>query len=378
MVLAILVLHAATNLAAFAGAAPAGIAFVPPLVVSSAVVIPENAVSARIPNSNTYVSFVADGFVADKKELESMRKVFRDSIVLVGDLGGGARLTLLSDEQPEPKKTGAEWRKMKWKDGTPFEVGDIACAEVPIDVEVEGGPVDVSFTSWHALLPAGGYMLDLHVSMTKIGDAAPTFGREQFSAIVSSYSVAVMRRLDWKTYPPGILDLMNQAMRATDTKAFFDARQKAAAGDALTLFVKAELMREMRVSLEESTKNFQVAVAALEKSKQANGELLLPRIVALDGLGVSLQTADKYKESIPHFEKALKLVTGKNDDLTEVTAYNLACSYARMKNVPKACSALKIAIDLDPKIRKSALADKDFDAIKEAKEFQALVAEPTK
>lgn len=356
----------------------ATLVLVAPLALPPAIAPPENATVARIPNSHTYVSFVAEGFKPDKQELDSMRKVLRESAVLVGDLGSGVRLSLLSDEQSVPQKSGAEWRKMKWKDGTHFEVGDIACAEVPLEVEVKGAPADVSFTSWHALLPAGGYMLDLHVSTTKTGDAAPTFGREQFEAIVSTYSVAVMRRLDWSTVPPGILELMNQAMRAPDSKAFLEARQKAAAGDAATLFVKAELMREMRVSLEESTKNFQAAVAALEKSKLANTELLLPRIVALEGLGVSLQTADKYKESIPQFEKALKLATGKNDELTAVTAYDLACSYARTKNAPKACSALKIAIGIDPKRRKSALADSHFDAIKDTKEFQALVAPPAK
>jgi tetratricopeptide (TPR) repeat protein len=345
-------------------------------LVTSAVlacVPPDNAISVRFPQSNIHVAFVADGFEKDAKQLAELRKGLSERAMLAGKIGEGVNVSMYANERMASRSL-SDLRKTMYGEATPFEVGDIVCCEQVQDLD------KVKFTSWRAFLPAGPYYADLHVSTIATPDGLVTAGydREKFSALVATYSSAVFRRHDWKAYPAGVIDTMNAVLRAGDPAKEIAAREKATPGDAVLAFVKAEVNREMRVALEESTKNFQAAVTALDKAKAANGELLLARIVALDGLGVALQTADKYKESIPHFEKAVKLGAEKHKDTHDYTAYNLACSYAHTKNAAKAVAALKLAIEVDPKNRKIARDDKDFAAIASSKEFQALVAEPAK
>lgn len=53
--------------------------------------------------------------------------------------------------------------------------------------------------------------------------------------------------------------------------------------------------------------------------------------------------------------------------------YNLACIYAFLGDADQACAWLAKAIALDPKWRDSARTNPDFDSIREAPCFQALI-----
>jgi tetratricopeptide (TPR) repeat protein len=75
-----------------------------------------------------------------------------------------------------------------------------------------------------------------------------------------------------------------------------------------------------------------------------------------------------YQRAIEDFDRVIELNPGY-----AAAYYNKGCTYALMREVEQACEWLEKAINLDEKLRQNARTDRDFDAIRDAPAFQALV-----
>jgi tetratricopeptide (TPR) repeat protein len=91
--------------------------------------------------------------------------------------------------------------------------------------------------------------------------------------------------------------------------------------------------------------------------------------IAWNVRGIMLKNLGRYEEAIASFDKALEF---KPD--YDSAWYNKACSYGLQRNIEQALKNLQQAINLNPdKYREMAKTDSDFDRIRDAQRFQALI-----
>jgi tetratricopeptide (TPR) repeat protein len=85
---------------------------------------------------------------------------------------------------------------------------------------------------------------------------------------------------------------------------------------------------------------------------------------------ISYVISKNYSHSIKDCESSLKL-----DNSNSLTYYTYACALSlNNSDINKICEALKIAIELYPEYKIQAQNDKDFDSIRNTKEFICLVS----
>ncbi len=72
--------------------------------------------------------------------------------------------------------------------------------------------------------------------------------------------------------------------------------------------------------------------------------------------------------AIAAYDHALAIKPDKDEAF-----YNKACCYGLQKDVVKAVEFLEQAINLDPKYRKDAKTDSDFDGVRDDDRFRAVV-----
>jgi tetratricopeptide (TPR) repeat protein len=111
---------------------------------------------------------------------------------------------------------------------------------------------------------------------------------------------------------------------------------------------------------------------------QKKGTLTDDETFALEDAEFSIAWAyyqkQDYAASLPHIQSAYEL-SGKLKirRMQGESTYALACTHALLSNSPEALRFLKEAIDLEPRYKKEAKTDKDFERIRSNAEFRKLV-----
>lgn len=86
------------------------------------------------------------------------------------------------------------------------------------------------------------------------------------------------------------------------------------------------------------------------------------------GIGLVYYRMNKLEEALRSFKSAISI-----DSSDSVAHYNHACVLAKMGETTEALKSLQEAIILDPKLRKNALSDEDFEALRGLFPFQKIV-----
>jgi len=85
-------------------------------------------------------------------------------------------------------------------------------------------------------------------------------------------------------------------------------------------------------------------------------------------LGISYKQTKEYDEAIKYLKRQLELAPEEPSPY-----YNIACVYAEQGKTREAIASLKKAVDAHPEFKDQARSDKDFDKIRNTKEFLALI-----
>jgi len=84
---------------------------------------------------------------------------------------------------------------------------------------------------------------------------------------------------------------------------------------------------------------------------------------------LSLELYAHYDEALVWYQKSIDISKG------EWSYYGIASIYGRRGDVADTVEYLKLAIDIDPDIRNYAKTEKDFNNVKNSKEFKQLIGE---
>jgi tetratricopeptide (TPR) repeat protein len=87
---------------------------------------------------------------------------------------------------------------------------------------------------------------------------------------------------------------------------------------------------------------------------------------------LSLELYKHYDEALVWYQKSLE-VAAKGQG--EWSYYGIASIYGRRGNVADTVKYLKLAIDINPDIKKDAKTESDFNPVKNSKEFKQLIGE---
>jgi tetratricopeptide (TPR) repeat protein len=85
-------------------------------------------------------------------------------------------------------------------------------------------------------------------------------------------------------------------------------------------------------------------------------------------LGISYKQTKDYDEAIKYLKRQLEYAPEEPSPY-----YNIACVYAEQGKKADAIASLKKAVDAHPEFKDQARDDKDFDKIRNTKEFMALI-----
>lgn len=107
------------------------------------------------------------------------------------------------------------------------------------------------------------------------------------------------------------------------------------------------------------------AVDCFEQSTRVDPE----NLHTLLALGWCYKRVDRVDLAIKALQEAVAL-----EPETAVAHYNLACYWALTGNVSQTVRELAIAFDLDGKYRERVSTEPDFDLVREATDFQALLS----
>jgi len=86
---------------------------------------------------------------------------------------------------------------------------------------------------------------------------------------------------------------------------------------------------------------------------------------------LSLELYKHYDEALVWYQKSLEVAKGQG----KWSYYGIASIYGRRGNVADTVKYLKLAIDIDPYIKKDAKNESDFNPVKNSKEFKQLIGE---
>ena len=85
-------------------------------------------------------------------------------------------------------------------------------------------------------------------------------------------------------------------------------------------------------------------------------------------LGISYKQTKDYDEAIKYLKRQLEYAPEEPSPY-----YNIACVYAEQGKTREAIASLKKAVEAHPEFKDQARNDKDFDKIRNTKEFMALI-----
>ena len=85
-------------------------------------------------------------------------------------------------------------------------------------------------------------------------------------------------------------------------------------------------------------------------------------------LGISYKQTKDYDEAIKYLKRQLEYAPEEPSPY-----YNIACVYAEQGKTREAIASLKKAVETHPEFKDQARSDRDFDKIRNAKEFMALI-----
>ncbi|MCE9595630.1 MAG: hypothetical protein K8S98_15690 [Planctomycetes bacterium] len=326
---------------------------------------------ARVPNSIVHVAFRAADFKPDVEELAKLRKTLGDKPVACGVLSGtGSNFSILA-ERNDTSMSASEYRDALAVDGFErFDLGDVPCLELRVDVE------PLINVEYHAYVGAARYMFDVHVSVVLEGDQ-PAFGQAELAELLGSLRFAYLRRALWSEYPSDVLAWMDTIARRMPnwlerSRADLEYEPK---NWALT-FAVAEALRFQHAPANESLELYPRVLDLLAREVDGAASLKLVTVLAEEGFGLSLGEEGRTKETLAHFRRGYDLAKAMNHEVRSALAYNLACSYAELKDEPNTLTWLTEAIAVAPRYRAVARDDADFTALRKSDAFRKLTDEP--
>jgi tetratricopeptide (TPR) repeat protein len=113
--------------------------------------------------------------------------------------------------------------------------------------------------------------------------------------------------------------------------------------------------------------NYEYGSKNIDKALELNPDDYMARF----NKALSLELYKHYDEALVWYQKALDVAKGQG----EWSYYGIASIYGRRGNVADTVKYLKLAIDINPDIRKEANSESDFNPVKNSKEFKQLIGE---
>ena len=310
-------------------------------------------IRATLPDRNVDVSI----------ELKDYRPSGVDSVpgktIFIGTIEGGkVNFSFLFDEGKD-METGAKFRELwrhNWKLAgiQQFEGKEWACLDL-----IEPMPGGFKDVHYHAFRGIPGIGLHVHVSAVYSGEKRP-FARAQFLDLVES--IQILDRRSELTFPEAVGDLLAESSKhGPDTLAWIREQCRSRPDD----YVPHQVLGMMAFVDEDpdgTIEGFGRSTELLGKKEPLADDEKFALEDAEFSLGWAL-----YKQG--RFDGALKIRRLQGE-----STYALACCHALVSDAASAVKYLKEAIALDPKYRKDAKTDKDFDKVRANAEFKKLLA----
>ncbi|MFN0009495.1 MAG: TPR end-of-group domain-containing protein [Planctomycetota bacterium] len=338
----------------------------------------QSAVIARLPGSFVHIRLEIPGFTEDDRNAKILKNLLGERAVIAGAIPAAfTSFEVMADREKDSKLTNEQWRDQnlegsgsRWKE---FDAAGMACGEHTAMIDGSGSH------DLHAFAVLGGYRIDVHAGESLTATRKAAFTREEFTRILETLRLAVVRRGAWHQMPDEALDLMNSALRRADWRAWMDELAKKTPDDYAIPFATAELLRHEEAPPAEPIPYYTRAIELLAAKKGATAKETLAYATCEDGLALALLDSNEPAKAIPHLEKGLAIAGDLTAPVRGGIAYNLACAHARLGHEDEAVARLLESEGWAPGALQRAKIDKDFDSIRKSVKFQrALVGNPDK
>ncbi|MCK6445820.1 MAG: hypothetical protein L6Q99_05455 [Planctomycetes bacterium] len=326
---------------------------------------------AQVPDSTLEVELRAPDFRPDAETFAARRKLLGEKLLVCGALTATGSDLVLVAERLADGTSAAQVRDARVGDGEErFDLGELPCLEARVVAD------PVVSVEYHAFVAAGRYVFDVQVLATAEG-GEPAFGHAELAELAGGLRFAYLRRASWAEFPADVLAWMDAIARRMPnwyeaTRADLEAEPKNWA----LAFAFAEALRFQGSPGAHAVPAYERVLELLSKDADASRSTELVRLLAHDGLGLSLCEDARTKESIAHFLAGYELGAKLRHDARAGLAYNAACSYAEIGDTEQALRWLADAIEILPRYRASARDDPSFAALRANDAFRKLTDEP--
>lgn len=326
---------------------------------------------AQVADSTLEVAIRAPDFRPDAETFAARRKLLGEKLLVCGALTAtGSDLAIVAERQADGA-TAAQVRDARFVDGQErFDLGEIPCLESRVIAD------PVVSVEYHAFVAAGLHVFDVRVLATA-QRGEPLFGHAELAELAGGLRFAYLRRASWAEFPPDVLTWMDTIARRMPnwyeaTRADLAAQPKNWA----VAFAFAEALRFQRSPGAHAVPAYERVLELLANAADASRPTQLVRMLACDGLGLSLCEDARTQESIAHFVAGYELGAKLRHDARAGLAYNAACSYAETGDAAQALRWLAEAIAILPGYRATAREDRSFESLRANEAFLELTAEP--
>jgi tetratricopeptide (TPR) repeat protein len=331
---------------------------------------------APIPGSKLLVRLDLPAFTTEERHAQALKQALGARGVFVGVLSEDqASLELVVDPESEIKShmTDAEWRDYNLKDSGSlwkyFDLPGMLGGESTLLFEGSGSH------DFHAFTVRGGHLFDLHLSESFTATTKPRINRARFVEIASTLRLAIVRYGKYGDLPSRFLEVVDQALQRTDTRAAYLADlAKASPDDYAVPLAAAEIARALDRPAAEQIEGYTNAVRILA----ARTDLALPdrmaQVVAEVGLAFACLDASDPEKVVPHLDAAQRASNELSGPFKAGVLYDRACAEARLGKAEVALEHLKEASKIEPGALQRALHEKDLAAVRELPWFKSFFA----
>ena len=290
--------------------------------------------------------------------------------LLFGSIAKGANISVLCEEN-DPFFAGTDCLE-KWKGATAFNVGDVPCVQA---TDKLGGGVYKSIV-YHAYVATPDYLYDIHVSAGALKGKGAAFTREDFSAIVKSFTVTGRPRTEDRRLPDAYYALRDEAAKhPKDQLDWVRAYCKQHPEDPLAHLYLARLLGQ-KGQADLAAAEFVLAADGLatltERTEQQTNGLL----EALDHAAAFQAGKKAWKATIPLCERIVQATESaawpRAQRFRGLALYHLAIAHAQSKYADQALEYLRLAIELEPARKTQSQQDELFGPLHDDPRFKKL------
>lgn len=333
---------------------------------------PPSELIATIPGTKLLVRLEVPGFTTEERHAQAMKQALGPRGVFVGVLTEEqASLELVVDKESDMKghMTDAEWRDFNLKDSGSlwkyFDAPGMLGGEATLVFEGSGSH------DFHVFTVRAEHLFDLHLSESFDAKRQPRISRARFLEIAATLRLAIVRYGTYGAMPPHLIEVVDQALQRTETRAAYLADlAKASPDDYAIPLAAGEVARALGRPAAEQIEGYAKAVQLLAAKTDLAATDRIAQVLAEVGLAVACLDAADPEKVLPHFDAAQKIAADLPPAYHGGVLFDRACAEARLGHTEAALERLKEASKIEPASMQRALHEKDLAAVRELPWFK--------